>query len=237
MAGVSMDTESSIYCPGSDEEWTTTIAAVGAGANPAYLWLCQEEVGNLEPTIGAVSLVADNTPTYQNAETGWTRRSVGGTASNAQFTGTLANPATTSLMFMAYVTLIDGAARTPFLGEHDNSGPRVDLEPGGQIRLNAGGNLAVTAAAATLNAMTPVIVQYDRTNTETVLYLLGEKLTATYAAATGALFRMITARAGGAGAVCRVSYLCEWSGAGAELTPAQVKTLLETLGWEPTFTP
>lgn len=237
MSGVTQDATSLIYWPSSGAEWTTAIAALGFGGVPTYAHNCQEASGNLAPAVGVVTLVADNTPTYQGSEAGWTRKFVGGTASGAQFNGNLGDPAATSIMFIAYVALTGGIATADVLGETDNNGPKFQLVSDNTKRIGAGGNIA-TGVTTTTGSVIPVIVQYDRTTPKTVLYTLDEKIVATYSAsATGALLRMVTGRAGGAGNLARYGAFAEFTGAAAEITPTQVKTMLTTLGWSPTFTP
>ena len=237
MSGVTRDATSNIYWPSSGAEWATAIAALGFGGVPTYSYNCQDLAGNLAPAVGAVSLVADNTPTYQNVEPGWTRKFVGGTASGAQFNGNLGNPATTSIMFLAYIALTAGVSTADVLGETDNNGPKFQLVADNTKRVGAGGNIA-TGVTTTTGSVIPLIVQYDRTNTETVLYTLDEKITAVYSAtAIGTLLRMVTGRAGGAGNLARYGALAEFTGSEAEITPPQVKTMLTTFGWAPTFAP
>lgn len=237
MAGVTRDATSNIYAPSSLAEWNTTIAVLGFGAAPAHLYLCQEAGGDLIATLGAVNLVATNTPTYQNTESGWSRKFVSGTASGAQFNGNLANPATTSLMFLTYMAFTGGAVLADVIGETDNNGPKVQLVADNTKRVTAGGNLGSGATTAA-GSVIPVVVQYDRTNGKTVLYTLDEKITAVYSStAIGTLLRMITARPAAAGNLARYGYLAEFTGAGAEITTTQVKTMLTTLSWTPTFTP
>lgn len=237
--GVTRDA-SGKYVPANATEWTALMAAAGLGTgNPASTWFFQMASGNAVDTIGALTLPASGTGlAYQQAVAGWSHQGVtmtdGGTGKFVAGAAVGPDPSTTSTLWMGYVD---------FLGIP--AGVRNIVSAGGSTSsFEACAKLTTVPViqakcltvqtAGTTNPVTPgvipVIIKYDRTHSAIVAYTDADKIVGTYSAT-------VTDGGKGFGATqatdCNMAlvYGCMFSGAPAEITDAQVKTLLQTLGW------
>lgn len=237
IAGVSRDASSGVYCPASAAEWTLLMAAAGlATGNPSALYLCQEAAANLADSIGTFTLAASGTGlVYQQAIAGWARKAFGttsgGTGVAASVDIGLPNILTNSILLLGYVqpttiaTTRDimgaGAAATKILASN--------LLTSGFARELCVANSA-SGAADTGGVVRPWALGINRTAASTALYTNAEKIVPAFGAtAAGQSITLGTLVAGCATA--RYLYLAAFFNAAAELTSAQVKTLLTTLGW------
>lgn len=237
IAGVSIDAASGKCVPASAAEWTTFLAAIGLGIGaPANLYLCQEANGNLADSIGTGVLTATNAPLYQQAVAGWSRGYAGFTDGTTQkFIGTVGQPvlSATSSLFIGYVYLASAPAATRLIAAMGTA------SFGAAARFLATQNVQAVSGANTVNAannygasVRPIVMKYDRTNSLAVVYTDQEKIAVTYAAGTTAglyLGGQTTAPAGG------FLWAAQFTGADAELTDAQVRSLLQGLAWSPAF--
>jgi hypothetical protein len=236
MEGVSQDATSEIYCPADAAEWTTTMAAAGlASGNPSNLWLMQEAAFPFVDTIGGVSL-SGASATAQNPVSGWTRLAAGtadGT-SNGWSTVSIVNNAAASYALLAYVALTDtpGSARTVFgfgaAGDHRYVG--VTTTPRYRAGIFLGGTTDGTGTPGA--AVHPVMLLVDRTNSRLRVYTDQEIISLAWAApvAGGALLNFGD-QIGIGSAPAHFLYSAGFASAAAELSDANVRTLLETLGW------
>lgn len=234
---VSKDATSGIRCPAGSAEWTSlmTIAGVATG-NPGSLWLDQEASGASADSIGAVTCTMDVAlPAYRSAVTGWSRlalRNSDGTSLQRWFNNSTApNPRTTSTLQFSY---IEFPAAAPAL-------QRGIMAKGGagaqDVRLDTTGKIAFVDGATTLstgvisNAVHPVLFLTNITNSTSKLFLDTEKITGTFVLPANGSIVGFGALSTATAAACAYLYSGEFSGAAAELTDAQVKTLMQTLGW------
>jgi hypothetical protein len=233
--GTDIDATSGKGVPVNEFQWSM------AGLTIHSEWQAQEASGNLVGTgPSAFDLVANATPLYQQAVPGWTRTASAFSQVAAQRfcvnAGTGPNPASTSVLWLGYwiADTLPGAVRG-FINVGGNCG--VGL-------VNASGNLRLHMAGVTIddsttlpptdNLVHPCVVKYDLVNSAVVLYTDEAKTVGTFAVATdglkgfgAGLFSISTPALSGVliGAVA--------SGANAALSDAQVKTLLQNLGWTP----
>ena len=191
IAGVTRDATSLIYTPASAAEWTTFNTATGRTAVPSNLYLCQEAAGNLTDTIGGVSLVANASPLYQQAISGWTRKGVGFNETASQRflagAGVGPNPATQSVAWLVYanVTAIPGTTRDIVCAATGASPLKL------QTLNSTGAKLRSLCIAAGVNGVSdptstglqPMLMVYDRTLGQLNHYTLQEKFSGTYSAA------------------------------------------------------
>jgi len=238
MVDVSQDATSEKYCPADADEWTTTLDVAGiTSGNPSNLWLLQEASGNPVDTIGGATLTANATPLYDQAVAGWTRKAVGmndGSSSNFS-TAAVVNLSTTSYLLLAYVKLTATPAATrELMGIGATTGPRSVTGSnapvyGAQIISGAG----VAGAANPSTDVRPVIVAVNRTDSTFKVYTDQEIITGSWVnpGAGSALVIFGNAGAGHLSPPARVLYAAGFSGAASLLSDAQVRTLLQTLGW------
>lgn len=241
MAGVDQDGASAKYVPANGAQWTQTMAVAGIGSgNPTDWWLCQEAAGNLASSGAGITLAANGTPLYQQAVSGWSRLGVGFTnAANQRFTaaaGIAPNPATTSVLFLWYMAITAAPGAQVVMGNVSDGATnyRVMAQVVGSTKIqNACAGVVVNGTTdATTVGIQPVVIQYDRTNSVANVYTLNDKIVGTYNAS------VVDGRKGIGGATSptgQAVYGALWSGAGAEMSAAQIKTLLQTLNWSPTW--
>jgi hypothetical protein len=239
MVGVTQDATSLIYVPATAGEWTTTMAVAGIGSgNPASLWLCQEASGNLSDTIDSNALtVAGANWTYRQAVTGWARLALKVTDAsanhNAQNNATVPDVQTTSALLYGVVSMpavAPGANRriahlngTSLATIGFTTVPRLQCVTGG-----AGGS-TVNGTQNPTAAVRPIIICVNRAANTAKVYSDQEKITGTQGTYTG-----VSIGWGSSGATTPaigLLYSALWTGAAAEMSDAQIKTLLQTLGW------
>lgn len=242
MLGVSQDATSLKYVPATAGEWTQTRGVAGLATNPTDWWLCQEAAGNLASSgAGALTLTANGAPLYQQAAAGWTRKAVGFTnVANQRFTAAVGagpNPAATSVLFLWYMSITAAPGAQVVMANISDGATnyRVMAQVVGNTKVqNACAGVVVNGATdATTVGIQPLVIQYDRTNSVANVYTLNDKIVGTYSAA------VVDGRKGIGGATSPTGqcvYGALWSGAAAEITAAQIKTLLITLGWGITWT-
>lgn len=241
MTSVTRDATSLIYCPATAAEWTTTMSVAGlSSGNPSLLWLSQEASGDLTDSIGTFTGTASGW-NYQQAVTGWTRSAVSADVASARIifnaAAGLPDINTASCLVLTYHSFPAVEAPAGYYS-------LVTMGPtfGSQIAANISGTAKLTAvvdpnsaagAADPRNAVHPIVIRVNRTGGNAAVYTDQEKLTAALdATPTGKKIAIggdnvnyWTEDGGG------YLYTAAFFNAAAELSDAQVKTLLQTLGW------
>jgi hypothetical protein len=231
LALVTRDAASGKYTPASAAEWAQVMAVAGiASGGPSFLWLCQEASGNLADSIDTGPATVSGTPiNYQQAVAGWTRLAVtggdAGTGLADSSSASLPDPSTQATLVLSYaiITATPAAIRQiDVIGTANVATVRVNTTP--RLQMVSGGSV-ITGTSDPTGAVRPFVLLDDPTGSRSVGYSDQEKLTATRAATTGKRSRMAFDFAGG------FLYRAEFAGSAAQLNDAQVKTLLQTLGW------
>lgn len=234
MAGVTKDGSSNIYCPANASEWTTAMAAAGlATGNPSSVWNCQEASGNLTDAIGSIALTVTGSPTFQQAISGWARKGITYPLSTtARHTNSTTAPSagSTSLLMLLYA--LPPSADVGLTRSLCQVGTTAELRcnTSSPTRMTVVNGATTAGAGAFLGtSVRPILLRYNRTATTVTGFSDIEKIVGTYAAATGPIvgFPSNGAQSMGFSAL----YAALFDGAAAELTDAQVKTLLTQLGW------
>lgn len=244
MAGVTQDATSSKYVPANATEWNTTRAAAGiSSGNPTSLYLCQEGSGNLADTLSTNTLTPFNNPTYAQAVTGWTRTAVGSNDGSDAFTcSTIGNPAAESYLVLAYIKLtgVPGAT-APVLsvgsgaGVADRRHAAATTAPVYNARDFNAATINVNGTSDPSTTVRPVVLLINRAGSEFSVLTDQDKILTSWTApssGTNSYFSI----ADGCPA-CQFLYVALFSGAAAELTRTQIKTLLTTLGWSIAWSP
>jgi hypothetical protein len=234
LAGVSKDATSAIYVPSSLAQWNQTLSAAGiSNGPPGWLWLLQEASGALADSIGSAPLTNLNSMGYQGAVTGWSRVAMntgadGGAAGLANVTDTALPDlsAESSLVLMyAEISSAPAADRSVILSGDVTANVTAANLP----KIVNGANNG-TGASSVTTAVRPWVLRHNVTATTTSLFTDLEKVTATYGA-SGATKRIFF----GAGLlnapIWKILYAVHFKGAAAELSDAQLRTLLQRLGW------
>lgn len=231
IVGVTRDSGNQNYYPANAAEWTLFMAAAGlATGNPTSTWNFQESSGtSIADSIGTVAL-AHNMTLFNQAVPGATRtclRGVDGTAGQKALNSTTAaNPSTTSVMVLSY---LDIAAAPGVMRDVVSFAVNADLRlnTNGHLRLIAGASVDLVNVGASTQQW--VALQINNTGTTSKVYTVQEKFLGTYVLPTN---QALIAFGGqnATNSATGFAYSAEFTGAAAELTDAQVKTLLQTLG-------
>lgn len=232
ISGVTRDTASQWYFPANATEWTAFMAAAGlATGNPVTTHNCQEAAGTLTDAFGLANLTVGGTGhLYQQSVAGFTRLAVttiDATVGQKWINSTTApDPNAVSTLWLAAIrfpAVAPAAAR-------DLMANAAALD----CRISATGKLTVVNGASTAGTANPlggvhlVAVQHNITASTFIGFSDQEKITGTFAANAANPMFVLGGQTTSAG---DVGYLweAEFSGAAAELSSAQMKTLFQTL--------
>lgn len=231
IAGVTRDSQSLVYSPASGAEWTSFMAAAGlATGNPRSAWLLQDAAGNPADVVDTCPLTA-TTVSYQQPVTGWSRlamRFADASAGSVRNSSAQApNPSLTSTLIGAWVDFgATPAATRDVMGVTSNA----------LVQMLATGKLQVVGGAATQTANVmgtarrPVILRTNITAGTITLATDAEIVAGTFAApasTTLVTFGRVAVLTPPIGFM----YAFQFTGTSAELTDAQLRTLLQTAGW------
>lgn len=236
MAGVSQDATSLIYCPATNGEWTQTMAAAGiSSGNPSALWLLQEASGNPADSIGSFTLTATGAPAYQQAQTGWTRKTIvmtdAASQNMANTSASLPDIATTSAALLIYIAYTGTPAATRNSGTLGTTTSAIGITTTPNMRVASNAN---TASGSTVLGTTtiPHVLMVNRTSSTVTGYSATEKVTPTFSSGmTGKKVTLGPTSAASNAPPAGFGYAALFTGAAAELTDAQWKALLQVLGW------
>jgi hypothetical protein len=230
------DATSGIAVPSSGSQWSAFLAANSLSiAAPDSLWLCQETSGNLADSIGSLALVPNASPSYNQSVTGWSRKAVQLTqVSNQRFglgVGAGPNPSSTSVTWMILAQVTDTPAATRGL-----LAANMDVTTVARMTLNSTPRIITqngTIATGTNNpvgfGVQPFAIKVDRTASAVRGYTGQEKLSPTYTSPADGTKGI--GASGQVSAPADVLYACMWSGNNAEISDANMKALLEAMGF------
>ncbi len=235
-----VDATSGKAVPASSAEWTALMAAAGfGGANPSNLWLLQEPSGNYADSIGAAPLT-DSSTTNDAAIAGWSRKgfTIADGSGAVALSSAVGDTSTASQLLLGYiaVTATPGASPRDIMGVGNGSGHRavrVNTTP----RLIAYENGAITSMTGGVNVPTtviPIILQVNKALSTFTVYTETETIVG-YWNGTWNAGALLIGAAVGTSAPMWAGYLALWSGANAEMSRANIKTLQTTMGWSPTW--
>lgn len=234
-----VDATSGIAVPADATQWSDFIAAEGLSvAVPNALWLCQEATGALADSIGSFTLAASGTGvTYQQTVTGWSRKALSfASEASALFTSTAAglpNIASESQFTLLIGTMNGSPAGNRAFIWHGTTSNRLMIESAAKkLRVNSNGNIADGAIDITV-AVRPYGLRTDRTASSCTGFSDTERLTPTFSAAvTGKRILL----GGGPSPPFSVLYMAQWHAVNAEISNANLKALLQAMGFTITWT-
>jgi len=242
MAGVTRDATSSIYCPATLAEWATTRSAAGVPAGAALaIWGFQESATPVADASGnGITLTVSGSPTFQAVVSGWTRLAItyADAATGSILSGNAALPdiSTTSFLVIGYIKFpaaAPAAARNLLeVGTAGANRGAAEALNTSVARAISAGNTANGASNPFTGAVRPVVVRVNRTASTFAAMTDQDKMAPTFGAAmTGKAVNFNAVAAGNTSIAGGELYGAAFSGAAAELTDAQVKAVLQTLGW------
>lgn len=239
VVGVTLDASAQKYPPVDADEWTLALAAAGiSSGNPDSVWNCEElSSQNLIDFIAHDTLNTSGTPSGNNAVTGWTRLSVNttdGSAGMGWSSTQTVDLSTTSGLLIAYVAMTGTpAAEREIMGMGSGFDHRyVAVTAAGKIKATGLAGASVVGTATPGTTVHPIVLKVDRSTSTFKVYTDQEVLAPAWTApvAGGKLLGIGDQIAGGA-APAAYLYIALFTGTKAELTDAQVRSLLQTLGW------
>ncbi len=236
--GVTLDAASGKYFPADAAEWAAFIAGAGLSGItvPTSVYNFQEASGNIIDSVGSFNLTAGGTgASYQQTETGFTRKALVNTDGGAYFYTTsaaLPNPASASMLALlverpiasaiGYQSIIFGDAVFAYLACYSAGKLQVVANSGAN---NALGNNVITGAAR------PIALRYNFTGSDITGFTDTEKVTPTWAACASKAFSFLSQAPGAA------LYGVRWDGVNAEVSNTHLKALMQALGWTVTWSP
>ncbi len=234
MAGVTRDATSNVYMPATLGEWATARSAAGLSVGAVTsIWRLQDTSAGAVDVTGTNNLTAYGTVSYQNAVTGWSAKAIGMAdgAAGAEIASTAASLpdlTTTSALVLTYIALpsAPAASRTIMGLGAVSYQTRVSTTPA--FTFYAGANSA--AGASNLStSVRPHVLRHNITASTAMYCTDQEKVAPALVAATGKRIDL-----GGfdlAAPTVRYVYAAMFTGTAAELSDANVKSLLQVLGW------
>ena len=243
IAGVTRDAASGIYFPANQAEWTLMMAAAGlATGNPSLVWNHQDASGNPAEADGGVALVVENAAgiSYQNAVAGFTRKALNTTSGTAGLVRTtdagLPDLATTSQLLLGVVkpTTIANTRDLLLMGTTATRVAAKNLLTTGFIQAICVGN-TLDGVVNEGGVVTPLALRLNRNNSTCGVFTKDEKLAVTFAGTVAGKSVAYGNLMSGC-ATCQYLYLVSFHGAAAQLSDAQLKTLLTALGWSIAWT-
>ena len=232
LAGVTQDPTNLKRYPANDAEWSILMTVAGlATGNPANIWTLQG-AGNAADTGTPGGCTLTNTfGSPQSPVTGATRlgytNADGGTSKKLLGTTGAPNPGTTSTMLLAYIDFGIAPGGTRDLMGVQTGATINYLQTTGKLRIVAG---AAVDSASSYNGTQHWVAMRCNITASTITLLTGlEALAGTYVLPNSGSAIWF----GGHTALCSAAvyaYGAEFRGTAAELSNAQVKTLLQTLG-------
>lgn len=230
-----IDATSGIATPETSDEWTNFLAA-NTGTNfsvPDHLWLFDAASGNLSAAIGGKTLTMSGAPSYQQTETGWTRKFIraSGAATN-QFcnnaTMTAAANSALVLVFARVVQPVSGHQRVLYGGASSNA--FEGIAGSSHIRYRTGASSA-NGTASHVGQVRPYVLVHDETANRMALLSDIEKVSPAFAARSGTTVQFQFGVAADTTALTSIGYAAAWDGANAERSDADIKALLQAMGF------
>lgn len=241
-AGITRDALSGKYVPATSAEWASLIALAGLTgvvSPPSALWLLQESSGNAADSIGGFPLTASGTlMSYQQSESGWSRKGIkvtdGGTGKLESSSASLPDILTASMttLLIANVTLSNTSTQV-IMAHGTTTINRVRITSTPRVQPVSGANTA-TGTVSPYAVVRPYVLRTNRTAGSCVCTTDTEKLTPTFdATVTGK--RVDLGGSGLAAPTVNMLYACNWHGAAAEISDANLKLLEQAMGFTITW--
>jgi hypothetical protein len=233
LAIVTRDVTSLWYRPANSVEWTALLSVAGiTNGNPGSVWSFQEASGNLADGIGSITLNTAGAPAYQQTVIGSSAKAIvttdGAAVQHVSNTTTAPNPAIVSTLLLAYVVAptVGPASDRGIMCTAPNHG--INIRTSGRPRLTDG-----TLLANSILGTTQMLAHRTNLTAATFTgFTLLEKAAGTFVAPTNGACVILGSTSVSASASGYL-YGALFSGSAAELTDAQVKKLMQTLGGNP----
>lgn len=234
VVGVPTDGPGAWFVPSQDSHWTSLATLNSKISIPTRYYGCQDVAAGLAEVNGGLILLQNNTTTYGNSVTGWTRKfaGTGGTGSDGWYHNTAlgSNPSSTSVAWLIYLAFTTPAATRVLvtLSKGPTAETHLRTDSAGALSLrNDSAQVALSPATSHggLTVVHPILVVQD--NTAQQLRCYTDIATAVHSTwVTPADWPKGPYPTGAQAAVSRLGYVAQWAGAAAE---ALDKTVIETM--------
>lgn len=243
-----VDATSDKGIPADETEWDDVMAAAGiASGSPNAAWMFNQVSGNSLDLIGAENLTAYDNVVYEATIPGWTTKGISSGAHLTSFYtwggegGTLGDADNEPVLALVY-------ARVQGIGPGGDTTGILNLSGGASGRYasvngtpvlqatGSGGQATATGAADPQGVVRPFLLKWDPTlGAEVYEVMSDDERLAPVATAPGGGIIYLSFGPDGQGTIgdtnVDILYAACWQGASAQLTVAECRTLLETLGW------
>jgi hypothetical protein len=237
---VTQDSTSRIYVPANATEWATVMTAAGMPTKaPFVCFQMQEPSGNCVDSVGNTSGNVGVGATYNSVVTGWTRTGIeypDGSGSSVTCSTNIPDVGTTSALQITYAIVKNVGGSTRDISGFGITNGRIMA----QITNAAGGlnlrgqmgavNVGIGTAGNETGVVRPWINKLDQTNDTHTVYTNLDKVTVAFDATISGISWLLGRDLNTSANTCFI-YHVGFKGADAEMTDAQIKTLLQTLGW------
>jgi hypothetical protein len=233
-----VDAASQKYLPSTVQGWEALNEVP-----PSSCWPCTESYGVvLADTIGDCYLSAQANTAVAASVSGWRRTGLSVTGNlNAVYAGStdsrLGNPASKSLLALAYVYIATGYGSASFwswvFGFDALQFAAVSVTTGGKIGCYQNGGFAAGGSLDHRGTVRPILFMLDITNQKSTIWTDLETISGpTFAADNNGAGFFLGNHAGAVpSAACTVLGAALWVGASAEIATNQARALLNRLGW------
>ncbi len=216
-------------------EWTALMAAAGiVKGNPSLLWNLGQAGGIAVDAIGTFNGgITGSGMTFRQTVSGWTTKGVAfADSANGTFVNTdagLPDLSTTSLLVIGYAVVSAPTANLALYKVGTTTNIRAFIRTGTVRTQIAHGANSVTGTVVPTGQVRPFVMRHDKTAGTAMFATDQEKLAPTFSATvTGKSIQIADASLS---VPATHIMLVAFFGAAAEMTDAEVKTLLTTMGW------
>lgn len=227
MGSVTQDASSLRYVPADTSEWQQILSGTGLNA-PSSIWLCQESSGNLADSgSGGRTITVTGTPTYRATASGWSRVGVKPTDNTATYGScTIPDVNANSALLLQFFSLNTPASALRGLNRFTSTASHY----AGMLANNKLGAVSGPSSDAghTQAGTFVVVTKLDRSRSEFAAYTQDEKVNPTWDAPPSSTDLLVFGHAAAASDATLV-YAAFWTGSDAEMSDAQVQTLLDAL--------
>lgn len=234
VATIAKDATSGKYVPGTQGQWGNLLAGAGLSHRvPSFAWGFQDTSGDAAPLFGPATLLAQDTPLYQQTVNGWTRKACGWSDGGSDRFGNFSdipNLLTNSFAILGYIyTTGVPAAQREVLGMGSGTASEIRVTTGGVYRIMNAAGATSDGVVAYGGNVRPLLMVYNRALSTLTLYTDSEIVSVAYGDISGGglWFGGQTTLAPNGG----VLYGAAWTGVPAELTQAEARGVLQALNW------
>lgn len=230
-AGITKDATSGIYTPANSSEWDTLIAAAGLTgsiAAPDALHGFQDASGSITDQIGTFPLTTTGAPSYQQSESGWSRKAVVTTDGGGMIFSTtnagLPDPAAASYLGLVIMKPGIPASSRQLLRFGSSAQASLQITTNGKLRAATNSGVSFTDSTNAVSGSVHMLaLRYNFTASTVTGFTEAEKLSVTWHAASGKLLQVTNS------APADTLYAAHWFGAHAEVSDAVLRALEQAM--------